>query len=1119
MELTEKNIRAIQRLLWEEKSIVHHQVKSKGFCNVRKNLRFGTWVFSGSGSKNYLKQFLAYEPEYKCIAQILNCKGYRQFIPFKTWQECWDIYKTTGYEHRYINEVILSDNPCKPYLDIEWKYETIDEAELNTFIKRLIKDIKFAFKCRYNINLRDEHILITESHGSNKVSFHVVINCIINNTYYAYATNRKKYNNSAWDLYVALTEYNKSYEKVIDNSVYTLDREFRAIYSTKFGEHRHLIPYGSTSYRKFVSNYLDYFVTHFDNDIPIRIIKTPAYVHPKHNLIKRVNKLSEITGNHVKDYKVNYKYCDAEKDILDRIYELLQFVHPTAYFTNKTQDNNGWRFSYRDKSEVCYTGKVHQHNGFGVFINASTGNVYMYCYSARCGHLYKLGNLHYDSLWERESVRLSQRYLDYKTNIKSMGVFERENIRFSGLINTFIENGGCYVIKSNMGTGKTHLLKQILETKFKDDRILYLSHRQTFTQNVFGEMEMYGFCNYMNDLSSILDKDKIIIQIDSLKHLISDDNMVNAFDIIIMDEIESLLHHLSSHTLSERRTITCTLIEHFVKNAKWVLGMDADFNNRGYEFLCKLREKPRVIINEYITVRKMFLFNHQYEKRCNQILEDVKTRKNVVIISLSKTTIDDIYDIITSQLSNIKIIRYTSMTDDEQKELLIHVNDEWCKYQVVMYSPTIEAGVNFDKEHFNKMYCFLNNGSCSPRSFMQMTGRIRTISDCKIRCCYNKFMKFIDKKTYVPSIDEVEDMITSNYEMFNNVNLVKTLHGDHHVESNKNAFTRTFAHNYLENYEKMVRFLPQLKELIVKNGWEYLNEDAGEYDSDHDGDVVNNKNTDKNTDKNTKNVHMNNDINTSKTSHTEPSINVYEGIEKLTSCGTSRKTQELDELVEAPFITDSVASELLAKKKRNKATREEKISLEKYRIMHKFEIAPKDFTLEFLLNWRGKEYVLDNILYAIGKLKVNKENDTYLNKMEQRLKYAKQIINIFGFTQLYDFETSVVRDDAMEERLNKSGMLEWTTYRNVMACFERRIRMQDDDIDVNQQKNKKVNMRLFMLVAESILNDFGLGLIRRRRQMQINGARKWCYVYNIIPTRNGVKCIVDNSKTFICSNV
>ena len=60
-------------------------------------------------------------------------------------------------------------------------------------------------------------------------------------------------------------------------------------------------------------------------------------------------------------------------------------------------------------------------------------------------------------------------------------------------MNKFIDDGGNYIIKSNMGTGKTQLLKKIITAKFKDKRILYLSHRQSFTHNISGTFKELDF--------------------------------------------------------------------------------------------------------------------------------------------------------------------------------------------------------------------------------------------------------------------------------------------------------------------------------------------------------------------------------------------------------------------------------------------------------------------------------------------------------------------------------------------------------------------------------------------------------------------------------------------------
>lgn len=86
MELTPERIKQINKLLWEEKYVIYNPMRGKGFCSVLKNKRFNSWIFKGNGSKNALKQFLSFNKEYKCVAQIQDKHGFRQFIPFKSWE-------------------------------------------------------------------------------------------------------------------------------------------------------------------------------------------------------------------------------------------------------------------------------------------------------------------------------------------------------------------------------------------------------------------------------------------------------------------------------------------------------------------------------------------------------------------------------------------------------------------------------------------------------------------------------------------------------------------------------------------------------------------------------------------------------------------------------------------------------------------------------------------------------------------------------------------------------------------------------------------------------------------------------------------------------------------------
>ncbi len=53
------------------------------------------------------------------------------------------------------------------------------------------------------------------------------------------------------------------------------------------------------------------------------------------------------------------------------------------------------------------------------------------------------------------------------------------------------------------------------------------------------------------------------------------------------------------------------------------------------------------------------------------------------------------------------------------------------------------------------------------------------------------------------------------------------------------------------------------------------------------------------------------------------------------------------------------------RKNNNSASRYDKLCLKKFFMIKKFNIKEEDFTMEFLMNWFGKEHVLDNALYAL----------------------------------------------------------------------------------------------------------------------------------------------------------
>lgn len=92
-------------------------------------------------------------------------------------------------------------------------------------------------------------------------------------------------------------------------------------------------------------------------------------------------------------------------------------------------------------------------------------------------------------------------------------------------------------IKSNLGTGKTQGVKKLIANY---DTVLYISARKTFTHAI--KQELGNFKSYL-DIKEQLIKNtpKLIIQIDSINRVYD----INSYQLVIFDEIESVLTHMT----------------------------------------------------------------------------------------------------------------------------------------------------------------------------------------------------------------------------------------------------------------------------------------------------------------------------------------------------------------------------------------------------------------------------------------------------------------------------------------------------------------------------------------------------------------------------------------------
>lgn len=161
------------------------------------------------------------------------------------------------------------------------------------------------------------------------------------------------------------------------------------------------------------------------------------------------------------------------------------------------------------------------------------------------------------------------------------------------------------VLRGPMGSGKTHTMKAILDEalvkkqEYFDDNslditVLSIGFRIVLSQAAAKNLSL-TFYKDVADTEKMYDFKRLAIQLESLSKLlkivtengVKREKLDTDFDIVILDESESLLSQFDSTTMVNDIRIF-NIFQHIVKNAKYLIVADADIGPRTYDLL-KLR--------------------------------------------------------------------------------------------------------------------------------------------------------------------------------------------------------------------------------------------------------------------------------------------------------------------------------------------------------------------------------------------------------------------------------------------------------------------------------------------------------------------------------------------------
>lgn len=334
-----------------------------------------------------------------------------------------------------------------------------------------------------------------------------------------------------------------------------------------------------------------------------------------------------------------------------------------------------------------------------------------------------------------------------------------------------LENNDTLFIKSPMGSGKTFNLykciKKLLNPKknkiqtrldgthiiqnltksFKNvfaPSILFISFRKTLEKKYTKDLPDFKY--YEDIKTHFIDADihkKLVIQINSIHRIIG------KYDIIILDEVSYIFDTLISFCKNKRKIYDS--LSQMLKNCDKCICMDAYMGKNEIDYIKYLRpnKKNFTIINTINGYRGNVRFYHK-DTFIGHLMKDLKNKENVIFASNSKTYIEKQ---IIPELKRLDI-KYLFLNNESD----VIDPDTWVNYQIVLYTPTIVAGISFEKEHFDKRYSYFSNISSSANMCAQQIFRVRETTDPNLHILLNQV-----GGSYNPTTKKDIDKYLENY--------------------------------------------------------------------------------------------------------------------------------------------------------------------------------------------------------------------------------------------------------------------------------------------------------------------------------------------------------------------
>jgi hypothetical protein len=304
-------------------------------------------------------------------------------------------------------------------------------------------------------------------------------------------------------------------------------------------------------------------------------------------------------------------------------------------------------------------------------------------------------------------------------------------------------------IRAPMGSGKSVAVSRLINAD-TSARVIVITMRISLSEKY---REDYPDFAHYADAKADITAPRAIVVIDSI-HRVSLDR---AFDIVVLDESEAFVAHLTSDTFVRQPTLVDTMarLKNIMGRAGRIVAMDANLSQHGMSILKSLRAEgipdaamtTTVITNTHIAASRDIILTHDRREVITDIAHSLAAGKRCYVAMNNGAKRIAVAATAMCVMANrrmaatgvepraIKCLVVTSITlsSEPVRAALRDPRGEWGKYDLIVVSPSIQSGISYDRDDFDRVFGIFNNVTNSCSDMMQQLSRIRHPRDNTIR--------------------------------------------------------------------------------------------------------------------------------------------------------------------------------------------------------------------------------------------------------------------------------------------------------------------------------------------------------------------------------------------------